>query len=89
MYAATPDPYCYRGTTTLKNRAGLRDPTDLEAFEAAMVTQRLDEPLPAGRLSYTRYRALLLEFAVSGRADFIISGDADLLVLNPFRSISR
>jgi cell filamentation protein len=23
-----------------------------------MVTQRLDEPLPAGRLSYTHYRAL-------------------------------
>ncbi|MGO9545797.1 MAG: putative toxin-antitoxin system toxin component, PIN family [Rhodomicrobium sp.] len=28
-----------------------------------------------------------LELAVSGMADFIISGDADLLVLNPFRSI--
>jgi uncharacterized protein len=28
-----------------------------------------------------------LELAVNGRADFIISGDADLLVLNPFRSI--
>ena len=28
-----------------------------------------------------------LELAVSGRADFIISGDADLLVLNPFRNI--
>jgi len=58
MYAATPDPYCYRGTTTLKNRAGLRDQADFEAFEAAMVTQRLDEPLPAGRLSATHYRAL-------------------------------
>ena len=28
-----------------------------------------------------------LELAVSGEADFIISGDRDLLVLNPFRSI--
>ena len=28
-----------------------------------------------------------LELAVNGHADFIISGDADLLVLNPFRSI--
>ena len=28
-----------------------------------------------------------LELAVSGRADMIISGDADLLVLNPFRGI--
>jgi uncharacterized protein len=28
-----------------------------------------------------------LELAVSGRADMIVSGDADLLVLNPFRGI--
>ncbi len=29
-----------------------------------------------------------LELAVNGRADLIISGDADLLVLNPFRGIA-
>ena len=29
-----------------------------------------------------------LELAVNGNADFIVSGDADLLVLNPFRGIS-
>ena len=28
-----------------------------------------------------------LELAVSGRADLIVSGDADLLALNPFRGI--
>ncbi len=28
-----------------------------------------------------------LELAINGHADFIVSGDADLLVLNPFRSI--
>ncbi len=28
-----------------------------------------------------------LELAVNGRADLIVSGDADLLVLNPFRGI--
>jgi uncharacterized protein len=28
-----------------------------------------------------------LELAVSGRADLIVTGDADLLTLNPFRSI--
>lgn len=28
-----------------------------------------------------------LELAVSGKADFIITGDRDLLVLNPFRNI--
>jgi len=58
MYAAAPDPYCYPGTTVLKNLAHLQEPETLESFEAAMVTQRLDEPLPAGRLSYTHYRAI-------------------------------
>lgn len=29
----------------------------------------------------------ILEAAVNGRADIIVSGDADLLVLNPFRGI--
>ena len=28
-----------------------------------------------------------LELAVAGRADFIVSGDDDLLILNPFRNI--
>ncbi|MDQ3756218.1 MAG: putative toxin-antitoxin system toxin component, PIN family, partial [Acidobacteriota bacterium] len=28
-----------------------------------------------------------LELAVSGKADWIVSGDDDLLVLNPFRGI--
>jgi putative PIN family toxin of toxin-antitoxin system len=28
-----------------------------------------------------------LELAVSGQADIIVTGDADLLVLNPFRDI--
>ena len=31
---------------------------------------------------------MILELAVSGNADYIITGDADLLVLNPFRGIS-
>jgi uncharacterized protein len=29
----------------------------------------------------------LLELAVNGRADLVVSGDADLLALNPFRGI--
>lgn len=28
-----------------------------------------------------------LELAVNGNADFIVTGDADLLILNPFRKI--
>ena len=31
---------------------------------------------------------IILELAVSGNADYIITGDADLLVLNPFRGIA-
>ena len=30
----------------------------------------------------------ILELAVSGAADFIVTGDADLLVLHPFRNIA-
>ena len=30
---------------------------------------------------------IYLELALAGRADFIVSGDNDLLVLNPFRNI--
>ncbi len=30
---------------------------------------------------------MMLELAVNGRADLIVSGDKDLLVLNPFQSI--
>ena len=30
---------------------------------------------------------MILELAVDGKADFIITGDHDLLELNPFRSI--
>jgi uncharacterized protein len=29
----------------------------------------------------------LLELAVSGNADFLVTGDKDLLVLNPFRGV--
>ena len=29
----------------------------------------------------------ILELAVNGRADYIITGDDDLLVMNPFRGI--
>jgi cell filamentation protein len=58
MYAATADPYCYRGTTVLKNRRGLRDAAALEAFETVMTAQASDEPLPKGRLSVAHYCAV-------------------------------
>ena len=44
------DPYLYRGTQTLENRAGLRDVQQMEAFERTATGERLHElyerPLP-------------------------------------------
>ena len=58
MYDSGPDPYCYPGTTVLKNRLGLRDQAALDAFEAMITAQRAEEALPTGRLGYTHYRAI-------------------------------
>jgi cell filamentation protein len=58
MYEATDDPYCYPGTSVLKNRLDLRTQSELDAFEAMITMQRADEPLPAGRLDYAHYRAI-------------------------------
>ena len=58
MYEAVPDPYCYPGTRVLINRAGLIDQATLDAFEVEIITQRLNEPLPAGRLGVRHYCAV-------------------------------
>lgn len=58
MYESGPDPYCYPGTSVLKNRLNLRDQAQLDAFEALITAQRSEEPLPRGRLGYTHYRAI-------------------------------
>src|SRR5262245_28163996 len=58
MYEVTRDPYCYAGTTVLKNIPGLRDAVALERFEAIATAQRSDEPFPFGRLSVAHYRAI-------------------------------
>jgi cell filamentation protein len=58
MYQAQPDPYCYPGTNILKSKAGLTSADALEQFETAMTFARSEEPLPAGRLSGTHYRAI-------------------------------
>jgi cell filamentation protein len=58
MYDAVPDPYCYPGTTVLKNKLGIADQAQLEAFEAEITAQRSAEPLPAGDLSFTHYLAI-------------------------------
>lgn len=58
MYDAIADPYCYPGSTVLKNLPGLRSQGELDAFEAASTTQRSDEQLPDGRLSVRQYQAI-------------------------------
>jgi cell filamentation protein len=58
MYEAADDPYCYPGTSVLKNRLDLRTQAELDRFETFITAQRADEPLPAGRLDASYYRAI-------------------------------
>lgn len=58
MYAAIPDPYCYPGSTVLKNLRNIRVQKDLDSFEAVMSIWRGRQSFPAGRLSVTHYRAI-------------------------------
>jgi cell filamentation protein len=57
-YDAFDDPYCYKGTSTLKNKAGLKEDPQLEGFELEMTTLRALEPLPAGRFGPAHYKAV-------------------------------
>ena len=58
MYEAIDDPYCYPGTTVLKNKLGLKTQADLDKFEAEISFQRSSEPLPPGNLSNKHYCAI-------------------------------
>lgn len=58
MYENVADPYCYPGTTVLKNRINIQEQAALEAFEHETMLQRSEEPFPAGRLSVSHYKAL-------------------------------
>jgi cell filamentation protein len=58
MYDIADDFYCYKNSTVLKNVPGLRTQRALKAYEIAMTAQRAEEPLPAGHLSMTHYRAI-------------------------------
>ena len=57
-YDVSDDPYCYKGTSVLKNRARLRDAKTLEAFELEMMALRSREPLPEGRFAPAHYRSV-------------------------------
>ena len=57
-YAAFEDPYCYPGTTVLRNLLDIRDEVELSAFEVEISTLRAEEPLPAGTFNASHYRAV-------------------------------
>lgn len=57
-YRTIPDPYCYPGTSILKNKLNLRSAPELDAFEAEITMERAREPLPRGRLSVSHYKAI-------------------------------
>ncbi len=58
MYAAAVDPYCYPGSTVLRNRPGLTDQVALDRFEAVATANRFLEPMPVGRWGERHFRAV-------------------------------
>ena len=54
-YDVIDDPYCYKGTFVLKNKADIRDAERLEAFELEMSNSRAQEPLPPGKFTPQHY----------------------------------
>lgn len=57
-YDSFDDPYCYKNSFVLKNRAALRKASALESFELEMTMLRADEPLPGGVFDARHYRAV-------------------------------
>jgi cell filamentation protein len=55
-YDAFDDPYCYPGTTVLKNLLNIEDQNILDAFEVEISTLRSEEPLPEGNFDAAHYR---------------------------------
>jgi cell filamentation protein len=52
------DPYCFPGTTVLRNRLDIRDEARLGEAEAILTHLRAEEPLPPGAFDPAHYRAL-------------------------------
>ena len=57
-YDAFEDPYCYPGTSVLRNLIDIRDQAELDAFEVEISTLRAEEPLPEGEFDPTHYRRI-------------------------------
>lgn len=58
MYETGADPYCYPGTSVLKNLRDLKSQAKLRTYERAMTSQRVEEPLPPGNLAVSHYYAI-------------------------------
>jgi cell filamentation protein len=54
------DPYVYPGTKVLRNKLGIRDAEQLEAFERRMAAQRAAEgiPVPVGDFDLAHLAAI-------------------------------
>lgn len=52
------DPYFYPGTKILRNRLGLIEPAQLDAFERLMTAQRIAEGAPSGAFDLDHLRAI-------------------------------
>lgn len=57
-YDSFDDPYCYAGTSVLKNRLGLRGYAELEAFEHESVSAKGEAELPSGAFDPVHYCAI-------------------------------
>jgi cell filamentation protein len=57
-YASGTDALCYPGTAVLRNKAGLQDQSQLDAFELVMVITRAKENWPSGLLDVRHYLSL-------------------------------
>jgi cell filamentation protein len=58
MYDSIDDPYCYPGSTVLKNRRNLRTQEALDRFELAISAQRSTEALPLGTLNELHFKRI-------------------------------
>jgi cell filamentation protein len=57
-YEVFNDPYCYKGSSVLRNKAKLRDDDLLSKFELEMTSLRAREPLPEGVFDASHYRSV-------------------------------
>jgi cell filamentation protein len=57
-YGAINDPYCYEGSTVLKNKLNIRDQERLAAAERQLTGLRFDEALPSGAFDVSHYCAI-------------------------------